>query len=143
MACKTADLTYLKLLVELGADPRTTNVDGSTALMAAAGLGTSAPTEEAGSEAEALAVVSWLGDFGIDVNTVDANGETAMHGAAYKSFPKMVEWLAARGARHEIYDRPNKYGWTPLKIAQGHRPGNFKPSEETVLAIRQAMKRGQ
>ena len=29
----------------------------------------------------------------------------------------------------------NKHGWTPLRIAQGHRPGNFKPSHETIDAF--------
>src|SRR5205823_10944379 len=48
LASKTADLTYMKLLVELGADPLMPNKDGCTPLMAAAGIGTLAPDEEAG-----------------------------------------------------------------------------------------------
>src|SRR5436190_22127 len=35
----------------------------------------------------------------------------------------------------DIWNRTNKYGWTPLAIAEGHRPGNFKPSAETIVAI--------
>jgi len=50
-----------------------------------------------------------------------------------------VQLLADKGARIEIWNRTNKYGWTPLMIAEGHRPGNFKPSAETVAAIRRVM----
>src|SRR4029453_16722067 len=95
LAAKTADLPYMKLLVELGADPLLRNKDGCTPLMAAAGIGCLAPDEEAGTEPEALAAVEYLLTLKADVNTVDKNGETAMHGAAYKSLPKMVHLLPA------------------------------------------------
>src|SRR5262249_12773163 len=119
LASKTADLPYMKLLVEMGADPLLPNKDGATPLMAAAGLGCLAPDEEAGTEEEALAAAEYLLSLKADVNTVDRNGETAMHGAAYKSLPKMVQLLAARGARIDVWNRKNKYGWTPLIIAEG------------------------
>ena len=140
MASKTADLPYMQLLIELGADPLIPNKDGCTPLMAAAGIGTLAPDEEAGTEDEALAAVDYLLRKGADINTVDKNGETAMHGAAYKSLPKMVEFLAGRGAKVDAWNHKDKYGWTPLLIAQGFRPGNFKPSEETVEAIEKVMR---
>ena len=139
MAAKTADLPPMKLLVELGADPLRPNKDGATPLMAAAGLGCSALTEEAGTEAECLEAVAWLLSHGADVNTVDANGETAMHGAAYKSLPKMVQLLADKGAKPELWNRKNNSGWTPMLIAEGHRPGNFKPSAETIAALQKVM----
>src|SRR5262249_35791809 len=78
-------------------------------------------------------------DLGNQINAVDDNGETAMHGAAYKSFPKVAQLLADKGASIEIWNRTNKYGWTPLRIAEGYRVGNFKPSAETIAAIRQVM----
>jgi uncharacterized protein len=140
MASKTADMLYMKLLVELGADPLLPNKDGCTPLMAAAGIGTLAPDEEAGTETEALAAVEYLIGLGAGVNTVDANGETAMHGAAYKSLPRMVQLLADKGASIEIWNRKNAYGWTPLLIAEGFRPGNFKPSAETIEAIHRVMR---
>jgi ankyrin repeat protein len=73
------------------------------------------------------------------VNAVDKNGETAMHGAAYKSLPQVVQLLAYRGAKIETWHTKNKYGWTPLSIAEGYRPGNFKPSPETLEALRRVM----
>jgi ankyrin repeat protein len=140
LASKTADLSLMKLLIELGADPLLPNKDGCTPLMAAAGIGTLAPDEEAGTEEECLAAVEFLLQHGADVNTVDKNGETAMHGAAYKSLPRMVQLLADKGAKIDIWNRKDKYGWTPLLLAQGFRPGNFKPSFETIDAIEKVMR---
>ncbi|MFN0054393.1 MAG: ankyrin repeat domain-containing protein, partial [Planctomycetales bacterium] len=140
LAAKTADLPYLRLLVELGADPLLPNAEGCTPLMAAAGIGTLAPTEEAGTESEALAAVEYLLTLGSDINTVDQNGETAMHGAAYKSLPEMVKFLAQHEARIDLWNRKNKYGWTPILIAEGFRPGNFKPSVETLEALHDVLR---
>src|SRR5206468_5415787 len=95
--------------------------------------------EIAGTEPEVIEAVQLLLKHGADVNAVDANGETAMHGAAYKNFPKVVQFLADKSAKIEIWNRKNKYGWTPLMIAEGHRPGNFKPSFETIAAIEHVM----
>jgi ankyrin repeat protein len=139
LAATTADIAFLRLLVELGADPYLKNADNCTALMAACGIGCMAPQEEAGTEPETLEVAQYLLDLGCDVNAVDENGETAMHGAAYKHFPKVVQLLADKGAKIEIWNRENKYGWTPWRIAQGYRVGNFRPSAETMAALRQVM----
>ena len=142
LAAKTADLALIELLVELGADPKRTNVDGCTTLMAAAGVGVRAVGEEAGTEPEVMATVQYFLDHGLDVNTVDDNQETAMHGAAYRCYPKVVELLARNGADSKIWNRKNASGWTPVLIGQGHRPGSFKPSPETVAALQRAMQVG-
>ena len=141
MAAGTADAAFMRLLVKLGADPLLGNVDNCTPLMAACGIGIggAAADETAGTEPEVLEAAQLALELGADVNAVDANGETAMHGAAYKNLPKVVQFLADKGARIEIWNRKNKYGWTPLMIAQGHRPGNFKPSAETIAALRHVM----
>jgi ankyrin repeat protein len=141
MACATADIACMKLLVELGANPSLRNVDNCTPLMVACGIGVGADAanEVAGEEPEVLEAAQYLLDLGADVNAVDANGETAMHGAAYKNMPKVIQFLADHGAKIEIWNRKNKYGWTPLLIAEGHRPGNFKPSAETIAAIQRLM----
>jgi hypothetical protein len=84
--------------------------------------------------------VSFLLDLGADINAVSNFGDTAMHGAAFANFPKVVKLLDQRGAKIEIWNQPNKRGWTPLRVAEGHRFGNFKPSFETVDAIKEVMK---
>jgi ankyrin repeat protein len=140
LASMTADVPLMKELVRLGADPRLPNIQGSTPLMAAAGLGCLAPGEEAGTEEEAVEAVKLAIELGNDVNAVDEHGETAMHGAAYKNLPRVVQLLADNGARVEVWNQKNKYGWTPLSIAEGHRPGNFKPSPETLAALHRALR---
>lgn len=139
MASDRADLAYMKLLVELGADPLTPNENGTTPLLMAAGIGSHAPEEEAGSETECLAAVKYLVSLGADVNTVNKNGETAMHGAAYKNIPAVVKYLNGVGHDIKIWNQNNRKKRTPLLIAEGYRPGNFKPSFETVAAITKVM----
>jgi len=139
IAAVTADAEYMKALVELGADPKATNDDKSTALMAVAGIGTRSPGEDAGTEEEVIEAMQVALDFGIDIDAVDNHGETAMHGAAYKNLPLAVKFLAAKGARIDVWNRRNEWGWTPLTIARGYRFGNFKPSAVTVAAIEQVM----
>ena len=141
LASQTADLPLMEALIQLGADPSIGNIDRATPLMAASGLGCLAPSEEAGTEDEAIEAVKLLLKLGGDVNHVDGNGETAMHGAAYKSFPRVVRLLDDSGARPEIWDRKNKYGWTPMAIAEGNRPGNFKPSAETIDSLKRVLAR--
>jgi ankyrin repeat protein len=140
LAARTADVPLMRTLVRLGGDPLLPNAEHCTPLMAAAGVGTLAPGEEAGTEPEALEAVALALEFGNDVNAVDDNGETAMHGAAYKNLPKVVQLLADKGARIKVWNHKNKYGWTPISIAEGHRPGNFKPSPETITALHRVMR---
>jgi ankyrin repeat protein len=141
MASATADVPYMRLLLELGADPSIANIDNCTPLMVACGIGvgSAAANEVAGEEPEVLEAARLLLKLGADVNAVDANGETAMHGAALKNLPKVVQFLANNGAKVEIWNSKNKFGSTPLMFAQGYRPGNFKPSFETVESIERVM----
>jgi uncharacterized protein len=141
LAARASDVPLMKLFLELGADPETPNADNCTPLLAAAGVGALGDGDEAaGTEEEAVEAVRALLELGADVNVVDDNGETAMHGAAYQSRAKLVELLAERGAAVDAWNRKNKLGWTPLMIAQGHRPGNFRPAPDTIAAIERVMR---
>ncbi len=140
LAADTADTPYLKLLHSLGADPTLTNADGCTALMAAAGLGTRAVEEEAGTEDETVEAVTYLLSLGANIDAVSNAGDTAMHGAAFANFPKVVHLLNTRGAKLEIWNQKNKRGWTPLLIAEGHRFGNFKPGFTTIAAFHEVLR---
>ena len=140
LAARTGDLPLMHLLLELGADPAVTNADGSTALLAAAGIGDLGSGQQAaGMEEEAIASVELLLDLGLDINAVDDNGETAMHGAAYQNWPKLIDLLAANGADIDVWNRKNSWGWTPLLIAQGYREGNFRPDVATIAALERIM----
>ncbi|MGI9240617.1 MAG: ankyrin repeat domain-containing protein [Verrucomicrobiales bacterium] len=135
MASETCDIPLMKLLIELGADPEIPNTQGCMPILAAAGVGVFAPGEEAGLLDDALEAVVYLLEIGADINAVDKSGETVMHGAAYKCAPEMIRLLDQRGAKIEVWNTKNKSGWTPLMIAQGFRPGNFRPIAEVTEAI--------
>ena len=135
LAADRADTALMHLLLELGADPFIPNLDNTTSLMAAAGLGTAAPEEEAGTEPEVLIATQLLIDLGADVNAVTVEGDTAMHGAAYGSFPTVVQLLADHGADIHIWKQKNKQGRTPLFIAEGYRGGLPRPSRATIEAL--------
>ena len=139
LAALTADAELMTTLAALGADPTLPNIENSTPLMMIAGLATRSPGEDAGTESEVLEAIDVALKLGADVNAVDGNGETAMHAAAYKNLPQVVKRLAERGARIEVWNRPDRFGWTPLAIAVGYRFGNFKPSPETEAAVREVM----
>jgi uncharacterized protein len=139
-AASTSDVALVRTLLELGADPKLANADRTTPLLAAAGVGVGAPEEAAGSEPEALEVIEILVKLGADVNAVDKNGDTVMHGAAYRNHPKSVKLLADSGAKIDVWFRANRAGLTPIVIAEGYRPGlNFRPSPETVSALHRVM----
>ncbi len=139
-AAGTGDIALMRALLDLGADPMFPNDTGWTPLMMAAGMGTGSSGDSAGTEVECLEAVKLLIERGANVNAVDKNGETAMHGAAYKTMPSVVNYLSQRGADIKIWSKPSKNGRMPLWIAQGYRGGgNFKPSYETVAAIRKLM----
>ncbi len=141
LAAKTADLPYMKLLVELGADATLTNTDDCTPLMAAAGVGVRSVGEEAGTEEEVVDCLAFLLEQGNELDAVDKNKETAMHGAAYRCFPRAVEFLGSMGTDPSTWNHKNVSGWTPVMIAQGHRPGSFKPHPPTVTAIEALIER--
>jgi ankyrin repeat protein len=131
----------MRTLLELGADPRLPNADGTTALMVAAGVGIWAPGESPGTEEEAVAAVQLLLEVGGGaVNDIDKNGNTALHGAILRagSIP-LVKILVSRGARLDV---TNARGWTPLTIADGveYTPDIFKRYPATAAVLRAMMK---
>lgn len=139
-AARTADAELMRLLHELGADPRIPTEAGTTPLMVAAGVGVRAPDEDAGTPEEVVEAVRVALELGGDPNAIDRNGNTAMHGAAYKHVPGAVRLLAEAGAEIAVWNRKNDLGWTPLRIATGvHRGMNFRFSPETAAAVRELL----
>ena len=140
LAALTADAELMRFFASLGADPKIPTADDATPLIVAAGLGTRSPGEDAGTDSEVVEAIAVAIELGNDPNAVDKNGETAMHAAAYKNVADAVRYLASHAAIPDVWNQPNKHGWTPLTIAQGYRFGNFKPSPPTVEALLEVMK---
>jgi ankyrin repeat protein len=140
LAADRSDIALMKLLLELGADPLLPNDNNTTPLMAAAGLGTTEPLEEAGEEPEALEATKMLLDLGADINAVDKNGDTPMHGAAYGAYPSVVKLLAERGADPQIWKEKNTFGRTPLFIAEGYQGRLPRPDVPTIEAVTRLMR---
>ncbi len=140
LAAKSDDVPLMRVLLEQGADPAITTSDGTTALMAAAGVGIWAPGENPGTHEEALAAVKLAFEAGGGgVNDIDANGETALHGAVYRggAIP-VIEYLVENGARLDIV---NDKGWMPVTVADGveYTPAVLKRYPEAAALLRQYM----
>ena len=78
-------------------------------------------------------------DLGADVNAIDNNGDTPMHGAAYGAYPTVVKLLAERGADPQIWKEKNKFGRTPLFIAEGYQGRHPRPDVPTIEAVTKLM----
>jgi mono/diheme cytochrome c family protein len=141
MAAKSDDVPLMKVLLEVGADPALTTDLGTTAMMVAAGVGIWAPGENPGSHEEALAAVQLAFEAGGgQVNDVDKNGETALHGAVYRggALP-VIQFLADKGARLDVR---NKKGLMPVEVADGeeHTPNVLKRYPEAAALLRDLMR---
>jgi ankyrin repeat protein len=140
LAAKSCDVPLMRVLLAQGADPSITTEAGATALMAAAGVGIWAPGENPGTHEEALAAVKLAYEVGGgDINAVDSQGDTALHGAVYRggAIP-VIEFLAARGAK---LDAVNEFGWMPVTAADGleYTPAVLKRYPEAAALLRRLM----
>ena len=141
MAAKNDDVPLMKVLLDLGADPSIKTELGATALMVAAGVGIWAPGENPGTPEEALAAVTVAFEAGgSDINAVDSNGDTALHGAVYRGGNiGAIEYLVEKGARMDIR---NKKGMLPVEVADGeeHTPAVLKRYPEAAAVLRKLMR---
>jgi uncharacterized protein len=137
LAARAPDLDLMRVLLQLGADPMLTTDHGASALMVAAGVGMWAPGESPGTAEEAAEGVKQLIDIGLDVNRVDKNGDTALHGAALRGADDAIKLLVQAGARLDV---KNKLGHTPWRVAEGIFASNtFKRNPQTAALLRQLM----
>jgi ankyrin repeat protein/mono/diheme cytochrome c family protein len=141
MAAKSADVPLMRVLVELGADPKITTSDGTSALMAAAGVGVYGPGESPGTAEEAFEAVKLAFEVGGgDVNGTNKDGETALLGAVYRGGAvPVIQFLADKGAR---LDAENKKHWTPLVAAEGvvYASSGIRRYPEAAAVIRKLMR---
>ena len=115
-AALNGDVALMRLLLAHGADPNLGTNDGATPLMAAAGINWVVAQTYSRPDAEYLEAARLCLELGNDVNAVNSQGFTAMHGAANRGFNPMIELLAKSGARLDVKD---KQGRTPMTFAEG------------------------
>ncbi len=133
-AALSGDIEVMRLLLESGADPNIATVQGSTALMAAAGINWIPGQTFTRGEADYVEAVKLCLDRGAPVNASNSLGLTAMHGAANRGWTSIMQILADHGAKIEAKD---KEGRTPMTFAQGIflavRPPVAKPEAIALL----------
>jgi ankyrin repeat protein len=138
-AALSGDVTLMRLLLERGADPSISTYEGSTALMAAAGVNWVVAQTYSRSDEEYLEAAKLCLEKGADVNAVNNQGFIAMHGAANRGFDKMVQLLADHGSKLDVKD---KQGRTPMTFAEGVflavQPPVRKPT--TIALLEKLMK---
>jgi len=133
-AALAGDVSVMRLLLEHGADPNLDTFEGTSPLMAAAGVNwVFNQTFDEGPEA-LLEAVRLCFELGNDINQVNSMGIAAVHGAANRGSDNIIEFLHAHGAR---LDLPDNVGRTPMTWAEGvflatHAP-EAKPSTMALL----------
>jgi ankyrin repeat protein len=140
LAAKSVDVPLMRTLLEQGADPAIKTNNNTTPLMVAAGVGIWAPGENPGTHEEALAAVKLILDLGADVNAIDDNGDTALHGAVYRGGAvPVIQVLADKGAKLDVV---NKKGWMPVTAADGveYTPAVLKRYPEAAALLRRLMR---
>jgi len=115
-AAQSADVPVMRLLLAKGADPNIATFNGTTALMAAAGVNWVAGQTFSESPARWLEAVQLCLELGSDVNAVNAMGLAPIHGAANRGSDDIIELLAKHDAKIDVAD---KEGRTPLAWAEG------------------------
>jgi ankyrin repeat protein len=151
-ASQSGDIVLMKLLLAHGADPKIDTTLHVTALHVAAGIGWVEGITYEWSPASTLEAVKMLLDLGLNPNTQADTGRTALHGAAHKGRPDVVQVLVDHGARLDVRDYGNTdnrgskelavHTWLPVDYADGLvRVGvqSAIPHPETGLLIRKLM----
>jgi uncharacterized protein len=136
-AAQSDDVTVMKLLVEHGADPLMATNDHTTPLMVAAGVGWS-DGQSHGSQADAPEALKLCLGWGGDVNAVNDEGYTALHGASFRGANQVVQFLADHGAKMDV---KNKEGRMPVNMAEGMHigPGGWVEHDDTVALFHKLM----
>ncbi len=117
-AAKAGDAASVQLLLAHGAMPDLPNELGITALMAAAGVG-STTIDTRGrfrNEQDCIDSAKLLLAAGANINAERDNGQTPLHGAALWGWNEFVQFLADRGANLQATDHD---GIKALDIALG------------------------
>lgn len=134
-AALAGDLTVMKLLLDHGADPHIQTYQGTSALMAAAGVNWVVSQTYTEGPEQLLAAVKLCFELGMDINQRNSMGLTALHGAANRGSNDIIEFLVRHGAELDAEDNE---GRTPLTWAKGvflaTHPAEEKPESMALLS---------
>jgi ankyrin repeat protein len=134
LAAESQRQATVALLLAKGADPNLPTREGTTPLMAAAGVGWVLTQTYVESKQASLEAVKLCVEKGADVNAVNSAGITALHGAALRGSDDIIEFLAKNGARLDVKD---KQGRTPSTFAEGiymaGKPPERRPATIALL----------
>jgi ankyrin repeat protein len=140
-AALSGDIQVMRLLLQHGADPNLATNQGSTALMAAAGINWIPAQTFTRPEADYVEAVKLCLERGADVNATNSLKLAAIHGAANRGWVPIIQILADHGA---ILDQPDVGGRTPMVFAEGIflaiRPPVAKPDAIALLKTLMASK---
>ena len=127
----------VKALLEARADFNLATEDGTTPLMAAAGLGqgTFSPGKPRGDRStSAEEAVKLLVEAGADVNAVNEAKFTPLHGAAFRGLDEVIQYLVEHGANIDAQDF---MGRTAFRMAEGSKQTfQFQEWPETAQFIK-------
>jgi uncharacterized protein len=127
-AASTSDVTLMRMLLDAGADPFIRNAARTNALLAIAGLNWRNPGG-LGSEKDAIEATDMCLKAGLDIESFNDLGQTALHAVTMRGrgssgenedgpntaeSENLVRFLVAHGAR---LDAKDKAGRTPLDMA--------------------------
>ena len=127
----------MRVLRQSGADPHLATKDGTTPLLAAAGVGWDVGADRRGApyldpitaqdKQLTLDAVKLAIELGADVNAVNQAGDTALHGTAAKGFDSVLQLLSDKGAALNV---KNKRGQTPLALTRDAGAGAARGQPE-------------
>lgn len=133
-ASLSGDLTVMQLLLDHGADPLIGTFQGTSPLMAAAGINWVYYQTFDEGPAALLDAVKFNHSLGMDVNQANSMGLTALHGAANRGSNAIIEYLVANGAKLDALDNE---GRSPLDWAKGvflaTHPAEPKPESIALI----------
>ena len=133
-AALSGDIDVMRLLLQHGADPNIATAQGSTALMAAAGINWVPGQTESHPEADYVEAVKLCLERGADVNATNSLQLAAIHGAANRGWVSIIQILADHGAKLDVKDVG---GRSPMTFAEGTflaiRPPVAKPEAIALL----------
>jgi uncharacterized protein len=133
-AALAGDVTVMKLLLEHGANPRIDTFQGTSPLMAAAGVNWVLAQTSTESPEQLLQAVKLCADLGMDVNQANSMGITALHGAANRGSDDIIRFLVARGADLTAQDHEHRSAldWAKGVFLATH-PAQPKPSTIALI----------